>query len=232
MYLTRSGKPDYERLDELDAFRLREKTLNQNMDGTKCLWMALNACVKVSSFNISSGKKMSTKKVAILLAVCLGCLILAIGGCGAILYIGYRNADRAISSEIDDMLNEHSGEIYQLKTTDGFKSKVSEEKFLEMSEMIVARIGSLKSKVLIGYRMSRRKADTLVDVTYTGTFEKGTGRIIAKLVKQDLEWKFVAFRVESPVFAVRCTSCGKTCDQNAKYCPTCGKKFPQSVNAE
>ena len=74
--------------------------------------------------------------------------MLAIGGCGAILYIGYRNADRTISSKIDDILNEHSGEIYQLKTTDGFKSKVSEERFLQMSEMIVARIGLLKSKVL------------------------------------------------------------------------------------
>ncbi len=96
-----------------------------------------------------------------------------------------------------------------------------------MNEAINLRLGKLKSKTLRGFKMKQHNADSYMDVTYAAVFEKGQGTVTARLKKNDGDWKFVGFRVNSPVFeqdiaSQKCPSCGQPHSAKAKFCPSCG----------
>ncbi len=151
--------------------------------------------------------------------------------CGGLLYSGYRNADASISPKIDAMFaaiaNHQSADSYAGDTTPELKKLVTKEQFVAMNEAINLRLGKLKSKTLRGFKMKQHNADSYMDVTYAAVFEKGQGTVTATLKKNDGDWKFVGFRVNSPVFeqdiaSQKCPSCGQPHSAKAKFCPSCG----------
>ncbi len=175
---------------------------------------------------------MSTGKlVALILGLCGGAVLLLIVICGGLLYSGYRNADASISPKIDAMFaaiaNHQSADSYAGDTTPELKKLVTKEQFVAMNEAINLRLGKLKSKTLRGFKMKQHNADSYMDVTYAAVFEKGQGTVTATLKKNDGDWKFVGFRVNSPVFeqdiaSQKCPSCGQPHSAKAKFCPSCG----------
>lgn len=188
---------------------------------------------KLSSNSISSTKHpqrdtMSTGKlVAIILGVCGGVGVLLIAICSGLFYAGYKNADAAVSPKIDAMcvaiVNEDLVTSYANETTTEFKNVVSEEQFVASGKDIALRLGTLKTKSMRGFKLKQHNAKSYIDVSYAAVFEKGNGTIIATLNKQNGEWKFVGFRVNSPVFKQeKCPSCGEPHSTTAKFCPACG----------
>ncbi len=97
------------------------------------------------------------------------------------------------------------------------------------------RLGKLKSKSLQAFKMRQFNADAYIDASYNATFEKGSGTIIAQLKKEGSSWKFVTFRVNSPLIeqdiaSARCASCGEPHPANAKFCPSCGAAIANPMN--
>lgn len=181
---------------------------------------------------------MSTGKlVASILGVCGGVGVLLIATCAGLFYTGYKNADAAVSPKIDAMciaiVNDDLVNSYANETATEFKNAVSEEQFVSLGRDIALQLGSLKTKSMQGFKLKQQNAKSYIDVSYAAVFEKGSGTIIATLKKQDGEWKFIGFRVNSPVFTQKCPSCGKPCASIAKFCPVCGTSLANELeNAE
>ncbi len=175
---------------------------------------------------------MSTgKTVALILGLCGGVGLLLIAICGGLLYSGYRNADSSISPKIDAMfaaIAKHQlADTYASDTTPELKKVVTEEQFVALGKAIDLRLGKLESKTLRGFKMKQHNADSYMDVTYAAVFEKGKGTVTATLKKQDGDWKFAGFRVNSPVFeqdiaSQKCSACGQPHSSAAQFCPSCG----------
>jgi hypothetical protein len=171
------------------------------------------------------------KLVALILGLCGGAGLLLIAICGGLLYSGYRNTDSSISPKIDAMFaaiaNDQFANSYAVDTTPELKKVVTEEQFVALGKAIDLRLGKLASKTLRGFKMKQHNADSYMDVTYAAIFEKGKGTVTATLKKQDGDWKFAGFRVNSPVFeqditSQKCPSCGQPHSSTAKFCPSCG----------
>jgi hypothetical protein len=188
----------------------------------------------MSKFQRGNPAMSKGKVVALVLAIC-GCLgVLAVIGCGGLLYLGYRTANDSVSPTIDQLFAAiESGsfaDTYETKTTPEFQSVTSKEQYGEIGQAISARLGKLKSKSLRGFNMRQHNADSLVDVTYGAAFEKGEGTIVAQLKRNAGEWKIVSFRVNSPIFqqdmaTQRCAKCGAPHAKAARFCPACGAKI-------
>ena len=163
--------------------------------------------------------------------------MLLVGTCAGLFYTGYKNADATVSPKIDAMcvaiVNDDLLNSYANETTTEFKNAVSEEQFVSLGRDIALRLGTLKTKSMQGFKLKQRNAESFIDVSYAAVFEKGSGTIISTLKKQDGEWKFIGFRVNSPVFTQKCPSCGNPCSSTAKFCPVCGASFANELeNAE
>lgn len=171
------------------------------------------------------------KLVALILGLCGGAGLLLIAVCGGLLYSGYRDADASISPKIDAMFaaiaNDQFANSYASETTPELKKVVTEEQFVELGKTINLRLGKLETKTRRGFKTRYHIGHSYTDVTYSAVFEKGKGTITATLEKQDGDWKFVFFRLHSPVFeqdiaSQKCPSCGQPHSTNAKFCPSCG----------
>ena len=187
------------------------------------------------SFTHKGNRKVSTgKTIAVVVGVLCGMGVLFIGSCAGLLYVGFKNTDTAISPRIDALFaaidNDEFADTYDIETTKEFKNAVTREQYESIGNAVALRLGKLKTKSLLGFKMGQHNADSYVDVSYKATFEKGEGAIIAKLKKQGGEWRFLSFRVNSPVFeqdlaTQKCPSCNSPHTPNAKFCPSCGKQF-------
>ena len=144
------------------------------------------------------------KTIAYIFAACAGLGILTIGSCAGLLYFGYKNADSTVSPKIDAMFlaieNNTFAATYETETTQELRDAASKEQYAALGDAIGVRLGKLKSKSLQGFKMRQFNADSYIDVSYNATFENGQGTIIAKLKKEGSAWKFVNFRVNSPLF--------------------------------
>lgn len=171
------------------------------------------------------------KTIAIILAACAGFGLLLVVSCAGLLFMGFKNTDANISPRIDAMFsaieNDTFAETYETETTQDLRNAATKEQYEALGNAIAVRLGALQSKSLRGFNMRQLNAASYVDVTYNAAFEKGNGTIVAKLKNQGGKWKFVTFRVNSPVFeqdiaTATCSSCGEPHSANARFCPSCG----------
>src|SRR5262245_36862438 len=129
------------------------------------------------------------KIIAIVLAACGGLGVLMIALCAGGLYCGYKTANDSVAPEIDRLfaavVDGTFADTYQTDTTQEFRSVTSEEQYADIGKAIATRLGRLKSKTLKGFNFRQMNADSLVDVTYNATFEKGSGTIVARMKKQE-----------------------------------------------
>jgi len=185
---------------------------------------------------------MSTgKTVAIILAACASLGIIGIASCAGLLYVGYKNTDAAISPRIDAMFSAMEdgtfSDTYQTETTQELRSVATKEQYEATGQAVAMRLGALKSKTLRTFSARQQNADSYADVTYDALFEKGNGVVIASMKKVGGEWKFLSFRVTSPVFeqdlaTARCPFCDKPHAKNASFCPSCGKELAKHAPQE
>ena len=144
------------------------------------------------------------KTIAIVLVGCAGFGVLLIAGCAGLLFVGFRNTDAAVSPRVDAMFRAiERGEFadtYETATTEEFRSVTTKQQYAAIGEAISTNLGRLKSKSLQGFNMQQVNADSFVDATYGAEFEKGSGTILARMKKEGESWKFVSFRVNSPLF--------------------------------
>lgn len=185
---------------------------------------------------------MSTgKTVAIILAACAGLGVVAIASCAGLLYVGYKNTDAAISPRIDAMFSAMErgtfSDTYESETTQELQDVATKEQYEAMGQAVAVRLGPLKSKTLQSFSARQQNAFSYADVSYDAQFEKGNGVIIARLKKVGSDWKFLSFRVNSPVFeqdiaTARCPACDKPHAKNASFCPSCGKELAKATSSE
>jgi len=161
--------------------------------------------------------------------------IALIGLCGGVLYMGFKSADGTAAPQIDALFaasqNGTFAETYDTLTTQEFRDSTSKEDYAALGESFAVRLGALQSKSLTSFNMQTNNAGSFIDVKYDATFEKGAGTIEAKLKQENDGWKFLSFRVNSPLFkqdvARRvCPKCGEPHTLNAKFCPHCGAAIP------
>jgi hypothetical protein len=183
---------------------------------------------------------MTTKKVFgffIGLVGILGLSLLAICS-GSLLSVS--KMDASVSPKIDALLvaieKDQAGPAYVTQTSNDLKKVVTQEQFISMAKAINLRLGKLKKKVLRGVIKKHRNLDTYMDVTYAADFAKGKGTIRATLKKEDGNWRFVAFQVNSPAFEQdivnqECPSCRKPHSSTARFCPSCGASLPSASEA-
>lgn len=179
----------------------------------------------------------TAKTVAIIFACSAGIGVVAIGSCGGLLYVGYKRADSSASPRIDDMFaaidQDSFAETYDTMTTRAFRDVVTKEQYTELGHAIKSRLGAFQSKSLRSVKMHQSTSGRYLEVRYDARFEKGNGTIRARMTEEGGEWKFVSFRVESPLFAkplatTACESCGEPRPSNARFCPSCGAKISSS----
>jgi rubrerythrin len=182
---------------------------------------------------------MSTSKIVATITAGCGCLaVVMAAACGGLLYFGYKTANDSVGPKIDHLLaaieNDTFGDTYETDTTPEFQAATSKEQYADLGNAIATGLGSLKSKSLKSFKfnMQQHNADSSVDVSYNARFEKGNGEIVAKLKKQDGEWKLVTFRVNSPLFqqdiaTAKCPKCGAPHAASARFCPSCGAPLAQ-----
>jgi len=179
---------------------------------------------------------MSTGKViAIIFAVCAGLGVITIGSCAGLIYYGYKSADVSVSPRVDALFAAiEQGKFLDTYDTDlstEFQAVTSKDEYATFGKLIAARLGTLKSKSLHSFNMRQFNLDSRIDATYQGEFEKGAGTIVVSLKKEGGDWKFLSFRVNSPLFesevaSVKCPACGELNVAKARFCSSCGKPLP------
>ena len=148
---------------------------------------------------------MTNKKtILVVLAAGVGLSVALIGSCAGLLYVGFQRADTAVSPRIDALFlaieNESFAATYESETAQELRNVATQEQYTALGEAIRVRLGRLQSKSLQGFNMRQTNDQSYIEVSYQAAFEHGPGTIFAKLKNQDGMWKFVSFRVESPVF--------------------------------
>lgn len=161
-----------------------------------------------------------------------GLLVSVVVLCAGSLYFAFQAMDSSITPTIDELFvaidSDKFVETYDTHTTPEFQQVASREQYAQIGQTIKTRLGKLKSKSMSRFNVQQRNATQTADVAYSGTFEKGTGTITAKLRKVGDQWQLVAFHVNSPEFTkdmatAKCPHCGQPHAADAKFCPKCGK---------
>ncbi|HUY36805.1 MAG TPA: zinc ribbon domain-containing protein [Pirellulales bacterium] len=182
----------------------------------------------------------------VLLWVGLGCgglALVSLAACGGFLFLGLRAAtgNGEVSTKVDELFREvDAGDFaktYQTETSPELRRVTSEADYVRLGRLIKTRLGALKSKQVSNINMRQVNATSTVDVTYTATFERGTGTIHAVFVKSLGNWQLNQLQVNSPEFAkdfstAVCPKCGEPHAESAKFCPKCGEKLPQPPPAD
>ncbi|QDT67997.1 hypothetical protein MalM25_09070 [Planctomycetes bacterium MalM25] len=162
---------------------------------------------------------------------CLGVLCLMVVSCAGLLYWGYTSVGKTVSPRVDALflaIEEGSfSETYDTETAQGLRARATREQYAALGETLRFRLGPLESKWLESFNMQQKNADSTLEATYKATFEKGTGTIFAKMVKEDGDWKFLTFHVNSPLFdsdlsTTACSLCGASHAIEDRFCPACG----------
>jgi len=174
---------------------------------------------------------MSTGKVVATITAGCGCLaVVMVASCGGFLYFGYKTASDSVGPKFDRlfaaMADDTFADTYETDTTPEFQAATTKEQYADIGKAVVTQLGDLKSKSLKSFNMQQHNADSTIDVTYNARFEKGSGEIVAKLKKQDGDWKLVTFRVNSPLFqqdlaTAKCPKCGAPHPASARFCTAC-----------
>ncbi|TWT33603.1 hypothetical protein KOR34_34350 [Posidoniimonas corsicana] len=184
---------------------------------------------------------MSKPKLVFLALAAVAALgLLTVGSCVALIYSGFTNADAAVSPRIDALFAAIEADTlastYDSATTQELRDASTREQYVAVGKMIKNRLGRLESKSLrsVNYRYDNGAA--YYDVTYSATFENGAGDVVAKMKKSDGEWKFVTFRVNSPLLQqgqamTACPNCSNPFPANASFCPSCGFALSQAENS-
>lgn len=171
------------------------------------------------------------KVLALVVAICVTLGLVFIGACAGLLYMGLRTATASVEPTIGRLLaaidNDTFADTYESETAAEFRKTTSKEKYEDIGKAIAARLGPLKSKSLNEFHMRQFNMNSFVDVSYKGTFEKGSGTINARLKKEGGDWKLVSLHVNSPVFeqdvaTAKCPKCGAPHARSARFCPSCG----------
>ena len=148
---------------------------------------------------------MKTKSIVALVLVLAGGLFLSLFVlCAGALFFSFREMDSTISPMIDELFvaidNDKFAETYDTHTAPELQKVASRDQYAQLGLTIKTRLGELKSKRLVRFNVQQMNANRTADVSYNGTFEKGTGTITAKLKKVGDQWLLVAFHVNSPEF--------------------------------
>lgn len=178
---------------------------------------------------------MKTSTIVGILIAVGSVALLALVACGGLVFFSVRSVMTEVpelSANVDRLFeaidNEQQAEVYADLTTAEFRAAISEEGFTQLGESIRSRLGKLQSKTSTGFHMNTVNGVQRANTTYQGTFARGKGTITATFRKQAGEWKFEAFRVDSPAFlealvTKTCAHCGGQHPPDAKFCPECGK---------
>ncbi len=149
---------------------------------------------------------MRTKRVALVIGAIAITVALLLALSAWTLFASVRNVESTISAKIDSLFrtidNNSFASAYGRELTPQLRTEVSMAQFVQLGDAISLRLGMLKSKTLKGCKLWQRNADTLFDVAYEAEFDKGRATIVARLKKEDGEWRFLSFRVDSPNFTV------------------------------
>lgn len=183
----------------------------------------------------------TTKIVSLVIGVSMGVAAIGIALCGGLMYMGYKDANTAVSPQIDSLLaaieSGTADSTYDTHTSEELRTNVSREDYVAACEEIGLRMGRLKSKSRQGFKMRYLTGESIVDVTYAAEFEKGPGTIIARLKRHGDEWRIILFRVKSPVLkqasaTLECQNCGRLHEADAKFCPSCGEAISGRTNGK
>ena len=148
---------------------------------------------------------MSKRKIVLVALVSIASFaVVSITMCGGILYLGYSSVETNASPKIDSMFDaiesDSFAETYQTQTTKEFRQLTTKEQYESIGEAIRTKLGNLRSKSLQGFTAKRLVSGSRIDASYSAVFDRDKATIIAKLDKEDGEWKFNTFRVESAAF--------------------------------
>ncbi|TWT78767.1 hypothetical protein CA13_01640 [Planctomycetes bacterium CA13] len=145
------------------------------------------------------------KAIVPIFIACVSIGVLLAGSCAGLLLFGFKDVKSQVSPKIDAMFsaidNNTFAETYESETTQSLRESATKDQYTAVGDLIRLRLGKLKSKSLQGFTTTKYISGSSINVSYDATFENGNGTIIAKLKKEDGTWKFVVFRVTSPVFA-------------------------------
>ena len=179
---------------------------------------------------------MSRKAVLIVGLGCAGLLGLALAAsCAGLMFVGFRSASAAngeISAEVDDLMRAASdgtfADTYQSATTPEFRRNTSADAHAKLGNVIKTHLGALRSKQLTRINFRQANLQSIADVAYQGTFERGNGTITATLKRSGARWLFMGFRIESAAIVNElpdqtCAECGGKYASSARFCPHCGK---------
>ena len=176
---------------------------------------------------------MKTKSIVAVVLALAGLLgIVAVVACAGLFIFAVRDLGANLSPTIDELFaaieNDSFASTYDSHTSPEFRRAATREQYEQIGLTIKTRLGSLKSKTLRQFNMRQMNASRYADVVYNGVFEKGSGVISGRFVKQGDRWLIVAFNVSSPEFqkdlaTQNCPHCGAAHTSSAKFCPGCGK---------
>lgn len=172
---------------------------------------------------------------------CLGLLCLGVASRAGLVYWSYTSVEKTVSPRVDAIFRAIEGgafaKSYDTQTAVKLRERVTREEYDAFGEMIRLRLGSLKSKSLVFANMRQHNAESFLEATYSATFERASGTILAKMVKEDGDWKFLTFRVDSPLFdsdlsTMSCLQCGVAHAVGDRFCPGCGVELLQNEQQE
>jgi hypothetical protein len=176
---------------------------------------------------------MKTRTIIIgIILACGGLFVAAIAACAGFVFFTFKNMDAAVSPKIDELFaaidNGTFGDKYETETTPEFKKVTSRTQWEQIGMAVKTRLGRLKAKKLGQFNIQQLNADQSADVSYSATFEKGSGEILTRFRRTGGQWRLVSFFVRSPEFLIglstkACPYCGEACPASAKFCPKCGK---------
>jgi hypothetical protein len=188
--------------------------------------------------------EVQNSKVLLWIGVgCGGLALLSLAACGGFLFLGYRMAsgNGEVDVNVDELFREieagNFDKTYQTKTSLEFRRVTSEADFARIGKLIKTRLGALKSKQVTGINIKQVNATSTIDVTYTASFERGTGTIHVVFVKSLGDLQLNQLQVNSPEFTkdfatAACPKCGAPHAEDAKFCPKCGEKLAGPLEIE
>lgn len=97
------------------------------------------------------------KTVALVLGALAGFVVLAVGLCGGLLFMGFKNADATVSPRVDSMFTAiHAcafAGTYETHLSDELRNTTTQDEYVAIGDAIRLRLGELKSKSLQSFKM-------------------------------------------------------------------------------
>jgi len=182
----------------------------------------------------------SGNKVALIVLGCVCFLVLLVGSVGLMLYSGFQKSNAVASARIDALFDAieqgNFAETYQSFASPELRASTTRQQQQATGDAISEQLGRLVSKSMTSFNIRQHNTESSMEVEYDAVFEKGAGKISAKLQQEAGTWRFVSFRVTSPLLtmapqAARCPACGSEHAKIANFCPSCGVELPTTPAA-